>query len=114
MKPTAFKIHRMSIYLVDSVIDLLNKGGVEFRRGKLKDIHEGQGDYWPYKEAQPIRSGSCVPSDVVSSLAGRPRYVTDDCFIQVQCVSSLTANGVCTAYKEGGVGVGGCIIFSSP
>ena len=76
----------MSIYLVDSVIDLLNKGGVEFRRGELKDIHEGQGDYWPYKEAQPIRSGSCVPSDVVSSLAGRPGYVTDDCFIQLSRV----------------------------
>ena len=86
MKPTAFIIHRMSIYLVDSVIDLLNKGGVEFRRGELKDIHEGQGDYWPYKEAQPIRSGSCVPSDVVSSLAGRPGYVTDDCFIQLSRV----------------------------
>ena len=98
---------------MDSDIHLLNKWDLEFRRGELKDIHEGQGDYWPYHEAQPIRSGSCVPSDVVSSLAGRPRYVTDDCFIQVQCVSSLTANGVCTAYKgdEEGEGRLGDIIL---
>ena len=68
---------------MDSVIHLLNKWDLEFRRGELKDIHEGQGDYCPYKEAQPIRSWSCVASDVVSSLAGRPRYVTDDCFIQL-------------------------------
>ena len=85
----SFIIHRILIYLVDSVIYLLNKWDLEFQRGELKDIHEWQGDYWPYKEAQPIRLGSCVSSGEVSSLVVRPGYVTDNCFIQLECVSSL-------------------------
>ena len=68
----SFIIHRILIYLVDSVIYLLNKWDLEFQRGELKDIHEGQGDYWLFKEAQPIRLGSSVPSGVVSSLVVRP------------------------------------------
>ena len=93
---------------MDSVIYLLNKWDLEFQRGELKDIHEWQGDYWPYKEAQPIRLGSCVSSGEVSSLVVRPGYVTDNCFIQLECVSSLpNVHGVQVSGWGGGGGVGG-------
>lgn len=63
--------------------------------GDLKDTNEGQGVFWPYKKARPIRSGLCVASGVFVP----DTSPTINCFIQPECVSFLTANVVCTAYK---------------
>ena len=64
----------------------------------MKDTNEGQGVFWPYEKARPIRAGLCVASGMFVP----DTSPTINCFIQLECVSFLTVNGVCKGVKGWG------------
>ena len=52
-----------------------------FYGGDLNDTNEGQGVFWPYEKARPIRAGLCVASGMFVP----DTSPTINCFIQLEC-----------------------------